>query len=155
MKKEIVIGTVFALALIGCSKPEEPSVPPPPARPEAASPRVPTPPAAVPEAVAPTAAPNAPAAAQSLTEAATGKFASLIKAFQSADPATRALVQKSVSQLSAAQYSDALKTLAQVAGQPNLTAEQQQAVEDTTATAQKQAATGAVNDLKAKLPFGK
>ena len=155
MNKALILGTVLALALVACSKPEQTSAPPPAAPTPASAPSVQAPlPPAAPDVVPPTAAAPAPATAQGVTQAATGKFASLVNAFQSADPATLGLVQKAASQLTAGQYNDALKTLAQVAAKPDLTADQKSAVDDATATAQKDAAGSLMGDVKKKIAIG-
>ena len=156
MKKQIIAG-VLTLALFGCSKQQQPSAPPttPPPEASVSIPSQPAPPPA-PEAVTPVAATPAPvpvsSTAEPLTQEADGKYASLLKAFESASPETRTLVQNAADALTAGQYADALKMLAQVAAQPDLTDAQKQAVQDATATAQSQVAAGAASDAQKKLP---
>lgn len=162
MTKQMIIGTLMAVLLVGCSKREELSETPEPVapRPAASEPMLRTsapPPAAMTpmtnEAV------RVPAAAstnmETLASAARTKFADLLAAFQSADPVTRSNVQVAVVQMSNGQYTPALQTLATVATQPGLTAEQKDALNDATNEARQSATTNAIGDLKSNLPFGK
>ncbi len=151
--KQILCIAVAGLMLVGCGKNEEPA----PAAPAAEMPKVVEP--------AQPAEPTAAAPAPSVAQQATGKYAGLLNAFQGADASTMATVQKAVGALQGGKWSEAMPALQQLlAG--NLTGGQKQAVQDTMADAQKEAASSAasqatedasksVEDLKKSLPFGK
>ena len=117
------------LALVGCSKQEEPSVPP-------SSSHITKPPGAE-TAPAQSATQNALSSAQHATQVAAGKFSDLLKAFESAPPETRAIIQKAVDELSAGKYSEALQDLTKVAP-VKLTDEQKQLLQQAIDYAKKQ-----------------
>jgi hypothetical protein len=151
---------VASLLVTGCGR-QEPA--------ETTLPAAPAQPAETPAAVVDDAAAQVETATETVTKtiaAAKDEFDRLLQAFEGADAATLANVQKAVSAVRGGNYANALPLLQQVAGTTNLTSDQSNILQTVIDTVTKKMAESAVDqavadpakaisDVKKSLPFGK
>ncbi len=144
---------VTGVMLAGCGK-QEPN-PTTPAQPAVEAPAVETP------SIEADVSAAAQAATETVTEtvaAAKDELARLVQAFEKADAATLANVQKAVGAVREGNYADALPLLQQVAGQANLTSDQtnllQGVIDMVTKKMAEASAEKAIGDVQKSLPFG-